>query len=155
MIRRLALALVALSFMAAATARADTGTGFESVASSFQPRVPFSLLGSLGSLGSNFDPSRFHMSSTVTVGSGYGFGTSALQVTSFSYEFRAPLAMSVRVGNAFGSGSAPNSSMFLEGLDLSYRPSANSLLRIQFQNVRSPLQYGYGYGGPGRGFWGY
>ncbi len=152
MIRRFAVALIAVSLMAAA---AHAQTGFESVASSFQPRVPVSLLGSLGSLGSMFDPSRFHMSSTITVGSGYGFGTSALQVTSFSYQFRAPLAMSVRVGNAFGSGAASGSSMFLEGLDLSYRPSANSIFRVQFQNVRSPLQYG-GYGfGPERPYWGY
>ena len=150
MIRRLAIALVALSLTAAA---ASANTGFESVAASFQPRVPVSLLGSLGGLTSRFDPTRFHMSTTVSVGSGYGFGTSALSVTSFSYQFRAPLAMSVRVGNAIGSGTSSNSSMFLEGLDLSYRPSANSMFRVQFQNVRSPMQYGYG--GPERSFWGY
>jgi hypothetical protein len=150
MIRRLAVALVALSLTAAA---ATAGTGFESVAASFQPRVPVSLLGSLGGLTSRFDPSRFHMSTTLSMGTGYGMGASGLSVTSFSYQFRAPVAMSVRVGSAIGSGTTSGSSMFLEGLDVSYRPSANSVLRVQFQNVRSPLQYGYG--SPDRAFWGY
>lgn len=141
MIRRLAVALIALSLTAAA---APAATGFESVAASFQPRVPVSLLGSLGGLTSRFDPSRFHMSTTVTMGTGIGLGSSGLSVMSFSYQFRSPLAMSVRVGNAFGSGTSANSSMFLEGVDLSYKPTANSVLQVQFQNVRSPLQYGYG-----------
>jgi len=61
--------------------------------------------------------------------------------------------MSVRVANAFGAGTSSNSSMYLEGLDMSYRPTSNSVLRVQFQNVRSPLQYGYG--NPERSFWGY
>jgi hypothetical protein len=150
MIRRLAVALVALSLTAAA---AHAGSGFESVSAGFQPRVPVSLLGSLGGLTSRFDPSRFHMSTTVSMGTGYGMGASGMAVTSFSYQFRAPVAMSVRVGSALGAGTSANSSMFLEGLDLSYRPSANSVFRVQFQNVRSPLQYGYG--SPERSFWGY
>jgi hypothetical protein len=150
MIRRLAIALVALSLTAAA---ANAATGFESVAASFQPRVPVSLLGSLGGLTNRFDPSRFHMTTTVSMGTGSGFGASGLSVTSFSYKFRAPLAMSVRVGNAFGAGTSSSSSMFLEGMDISYQPSANSVFRVQFQNVRSPLQYGYGNGNPERSFW--
>lgn len=147
MVRRLAVVLFALS-LTAATARANTG--FEPLGSSYQPRVPVSLFGGMGSW---FDPSRLHMSSTVSVGSGFGEGTSALQVTRFSYQFRAPLRMNVSIGNAFGTGSSSRSSFFLEGLDLSYRPSTNSEFRVQFQNVRSPLQYGYG--GSERGFWGY
>jgi hypothetical protein len=152
MIRRIAVALAALS-LTAALAHADSE--LSPFASSFQPRVPVSLLGTLGGLGSRFDPTQFHLTSTFSVGSGYGgSGTNALQVTSFSYQFRAPLAMSVSVGNAFGPGSTSGSSMFLSGVDLAYKPSANSLFRVQFQNVRSPLQYGYGYG-PARGLWGY
>ena len=110
-------------------------------------------MGTLGGLTSHFDPSQFHMSATVSMGSGYGAGASALQTTSFSYQFRAPLAVSVQVGNAFGAGAASGSSFFLQGLDVSYKPTANSMFRVQFQNVRSPLQYGYG--SPERGFWGY
>ena len=32
--------------------------------------------------------------------------------------------------------------MFLEGLRFGFKPSANSVFQIQFQDVRSPLQYG-------------
>lgn len=153
MIRRLATAVLLLSLSAAL---AQAQSGFEPAVSAFQPRVPVSLLGSLGSFGSRFDPARFHMSSTFTVGSGgYGTGTNALQTTSFSYQFRAPVAMSVSVGNAFGPGSTSGSGMFLQGVDLAVKPTANSVFRVQYQNVRSPLQYGYGYGyGPERP-WGY
>jgi hypothetical protein len=65
--------------------------------------------------------------------------------------------MNVSVGNAFGAGSASrNAAFFLEGLDLAYHPSANSVFQIQYRNIRSPLQYGYsGVGAPGRGYWGY
>ena len=37
-----------------------------------------------------------------------------------------------------------------------YQPSANTSLRVVFQNVRSPLQYGAGYADPyGRSAWGW
>ena len=152
MIRRLAIAFAALSLVAAT---ASAGMLTDPLAAGFQPRVPVSALGSLGSW---FDPSRLHMSTTFSVGSGWGGGsTSALNVTSLSYQFRAPLTMNVSVGNSFGPGStSTTSSFFLEGLDLAYHPSANSLFQIQYRNIRSPLQYGYaGFGGPGRGYWGY
>ncbi len=152
MIRRLVLALTALSLMAVAAAG---GVLTDPLAAGFQPRVPVSALGSLGSW---FDPSRLHVSSTFSVGSGWGGGsTSALNVTSLSYQFRAPLTMNVSVGNSFGPASASRtSSFFLEGLDLTYHPSANSLFQIQYRDMRSPLQYGYpGLAGPGRGYWGY
>ena len=45
-----------------------------------------------------FDPARLHMSSTVAVGSGWGT-TSALQSTSFMYQFRATVTMAVTLGN--------------------------------------------------------
>ncbi len=146
MMRRIAIVLVALS-LTAATARANSG--FDRLGTGFQPRVPVSMLGSMGRW---FDPSRFHMSSTLTVGSGWGSGANALQVTQFAYQFRAPLSMSVSVGNAFGTGTSSSSKMFLEGLDATYQPNANMVFRVQFQNVRSPLQYGMN---PERGFWGY
>src|SRR5260370_13780459 len=117
MTRRLAVVLFALPLTVPA---AHAQSGFQPLASSFQPRVPVSLLGSLGGLANRFDPSRFHMSSTITVGSGYGgSGTGGLQVTSFSYQFRSPVAMSVRVGHAFGAGATNGSGVFLQGLDLS------------------------------------
>jgi hypothetical protein len=151
MMRRISLAFAALALTAAA---ASAGSLFDPQAAGFRPLVPISALGVPASW---FDPSRLHLSSTITVGSGFGGGTNALQVTNFQYQLARPLSMSVSLGNAFGTGSASNSSFFLEGLDLTYKPGANSLLRVQFRDVRSPLQYGYGYmSGPyDRGLWGY
>jgi hypothetical protein len=104
----------------------------------YVPRVPISALAQPLS---SFDPSRFHVSSLVSVASGWGGQTHGLQVTSLSYQFRAPLQMSVSVGNAFGSHMNGGSSFFLEGVDLSYRPSANTFFQIRYQDRRSPLQY--------------
>ena len=149
MIRRLGLAVATLSLVAAA---ASAQSLYDPQAAGFQPRVPVSALGSLGSW---FDPSRLHMNSTFSFGTGWGSSqSSALQVTSFSYQFRAPLSLNVSVGNAFGPGSTSGSSFFLEGLNLTYHPSGNSVFQVQFRDVRSPLQYGnMGYGGPGMGTW--
>jgi hypothetical protein len=152
MIRRLVLVLALVS-LAAGTASA--GTFADPQAAGFRPRVPVSALGALGSW---FDPSRLHMSNTFTVGSGWGgSAANALNVTSFSYQFRAPLTMNVSVGNSFGPGaSSRTAAFFLEGLDLTYHPSANSTFQIQYRDVRSPLQYGNsGLSGPARGYWGY
>ena len=92
-----------------------------------------------------FDPSRLHLSSTVSVGSGFGGTSSALSVTSLSYAFKAPLTMSVSLGNTFGMNGVHNggSAFFLEGFDVAWRPSQNTLFRVEMHNVRSPLQYGY------------
>jgi hypothetical protein len=96
---------------------------------------------------SAIDPSRFHVSTMVSVGSGWGSGpgTQALQVTSLSYQFKAPIEMRVSIGNAWGSQAQGGSGFFLEGADLSFRPSANSFFQISYQNVRSPLQYNNSY----------
>jgi hypothetical protein len=119
-----------------------TGSSF-----GYTPRVPVSALGTPLS---GLDLSRFHVSTMVSVGGGSGMGTQGLQVTSLSYSFTAPLQMSVSLGNAWGSPSPGGSSMFLEGADLSFRPSANTLFQIHYQNVRSPLQYNaYPYFAPG------
>ncbi len=103
----------------------------------FSPRVPVSPLAAPAW----FDPSRLHLSTSVTVGSGFGRNVSALQVTSLSYEFGAPLALSVSLGNAWGSGVARSSqSFFLEGVDLAYRPLSSLQVQVHFQDLRSPLQ---------------
>ena len=127
-------------------------TGFGNpVAAGFTPLVPISGLARAASW---FDPSRLHLSSTVSVGSSSGM-TSALQVTRLSYQFGRPLSMSVSIGNSFGpnavSGTNP---FFLEGFNLDWRPSPNALFRVEMRNIRSPLQLdplgGYGYGDPYR-----
>lgn len=148
--------LVALTaLLAAAPARAGFGVptsngfgGFGSSGSSgFQPLVPISGFARAASW---FDPSRLHLSSTVSVGS-YSGTTSALQVTQLSYQFGRPLSMSVSIGNSFGpnamSGTNP---FFLEGFNLNWQPNAHALFRIEMHNVRSPLQLDPmgGYGDP-------
>jgi len=105
----------------------------------YAPRVPISALASPIS---SIDPTRFHVSTMVSVGSGWGAGTQGLQVTSLSYQFKAPVQMRVSLGNTWGQ-TAGGSGFFLEGADLSFRPSPNSFFQISYQNVRSPLQYGY------------
>lgn len=148
MMRRAALVVALIACVAAP---AGAGTLSDPAAAGFSPRVPISALARPAAW---FDPARLHMTSTIAVGSGWGT-TSALQSTSFHYQFRAPLAMSVTLGNQLGTGSVGRgTSFFLQGLDLSWRPTGNSILRFQFQDVRSPLQYGYGNGygygyGPG------
>ncbi len=105
----------------------------------FAPRVPLSAFARPATW---FDPSRLRLMSTVSVGTGFGGQTSALQVTRLGYQFGAPLSMSVSLGNTFGLDRARGgSSFFLEGLDVSWRPSKNSLFRIEMRDVRSPLQY--------------
>jgi hypothetical protein len=119
----------------------------------YTPRVPVSVFG----LARGFDPSRLHVSSMVSVGtSPWGArGASGLQVTTLSYSFKAPVAMSVSLGNAWGAntprgGQAP----YLQGFSLAYQPSPSMQFQIQYQDLRSPLQYqSRGFGYPGR--WGY
>lgn len=117
----------------------------------FRPDVPVSAFARPAAW---FDPSRLQMSTTVSVGSGFGGQTDALQVTTFDYRFAAPLRMQLSIGNTWGTGTGDGTNFFLEGLALDYRPSASTSIRIQYRNVRSPLQYGhYGYG-YGPGLWG-
>jgi hypothetical protein len=120
----------------------------------FSPRVPVSAFGLARDW---FDPSRLHVSSMVSVGSSsWGSrGTSALQVTTLSYSFKVPVAMSVSMGNAWGSNSSRNGqSFYLQGFSLAYQPSRTMQFQIQYQDLRSPLQRqlsGFGVPGP----WGY
>lgn len=141
MMMRRALLVAALVVATAATVRAGSLT--DPSAAGFSPRVPVSALARPAAW---FDASRLHMSSTIAVGSGWGT-TSALQTTSFMYQFRAPVTMAVTLGNQLGTGGAGRgASFFLQGLDLSWKPSGNSLVRFQFQDMRSPLTWGNGYG---------
>lgn len=142
----LTLLAVLLSGRAAA---GDTGGS-----SLFSPSVPVSAFG----LARNwFDPSRLHISSLVSVGSSsWGSrGASALQVTTLSYRFKAPVAMSVSMGNAWGANTPRGGrSFYLQGFSLAYQPSRTMQFQIQYQDLRSPLQHqssGFGVPGP----WGY
>jgi len=115
--------------------------------SSYSPLVPVSAFARPGW----FDASRLHVSTTVSVGTGWNGGTDALQVTSLSYQLASPLAVRLSVGNAFGKGVAGNG-MFLEGFAVSYRPHPSFQINVDYRDVRTPLQYSNypGYGGFGR-----
>ena len=130
-----ALLVLAAAF---AAGRASAGAFDSGPSAGYAPRVPISALASPVS---HIDPTRFHVSTMVSMGSGWGMGTQGLQVTSLSYNFAAPVQMRVSLANAWGQGVPGGSSMFLEGVDLSFRPSASTFFQISYQNVRSPLQY--------------
>jgi hypothetical protein len=108
----------------------------------YSPRVPVSPLGL-----SWFDPSRLHMTSSFSVGAGFGGKTDALQVTQLSYQIGNPLWVSVSLGNSFGPNAGRSQGrFFLEGFQAAYRPMPNMLFQIQYQDFRSPLQaspFGY------------
>lgn len=164
MMRRAGQVLIAFAVAAIGFTTSHAGPLSDPGAAGFSPRVPVSLF-ARPSMG--LDLSKLHFTSTTTVGSGWGgSGTQALQTTSLSYSFKAPATLRVSLGNAFGSASANGSSFFLQGLDFTYQPTRNSMFRVQFNNVRSPLQYrgmgydgydgfGYGYGGFDRAYSGY
>ena len=104
----------------------------------FTPKVPVSALAQPAAW---FDPSRLHLSTSVSFGSGFSGSAEGLQVTSLSYQFRAPVWMKVNVGNTWGASARGNSAMFLEGLDLGIRPFANFQVQVHYRDFRSPLQY--------------
>ncbi len=111
--------------------------GAQSLSGLSYPAVPVSKLAAPML---SFDPSRLHVSMSVTMGTGFG-GTSGLQVTSLSYQFRAPLWLQVSVGNAIGAGTSGRNTPFLEGMSLAWKPRSSMLFQFQYQDFRSPLQY--------------
>ena len=156
-LRRTLIAVSAVVALASSAPSARAGLMSDPGSAGFTPQVPLSAFTRPATW---FDPSRLRLQSTVSVASGTGFGgsgTSALQVTRLSYQFGRPLSMSVSLGNTFGFDKARNggSPFFLEGFDLTWRPSANAIFRVEMHDVRSPLQLdtmgrGYGYGDPFR-----
>jgi hypothetical protein len=153
--RRSILAAVVFLSMAAAGAHAQAvgESGFgpaSSGGSAFAPQVPVSAFARPAAW---FDPSRLHVATTVSVGTGWGGRTDALHVTSLSYRFGAPLAVRVSVGNALGGNAADRArGLFLEGFQVAYRPRPSLQFNIDYRDVRSPLQYspytGFGAVGP-------
>ncbi len=135
------------AFAAVVATSASAGTlGGNSGIGGYSPRVPVSAL-ARPMVG--FDPSRLHFSTTVSVGTGFGGRSEGLQVSRLSYDFGAPLSMSVSLGNAFGSGTSRGGNpFFLEGLDVAWRPTASTVFQVRYQDLRSPLQYG-GFGNSG------
>jgi hypothetical protein len=128
-----AVAVLTSGLASAGTLGGDVGAG------GYTPRVPVS---SLARPMVGVDPSRLHFSTTVSVGSGFGGRSEGLQVSRLSYDFGAPLSMSVSLGNAFGSSTGRSgNAFFLEGLDLAWHPTASTVFQVRYQDLRSPLQY--------------
>jgi hypothetical protein len=113
-----------------------------------------------------FDPKRFSIHNSLTFGftSGGAYqGSAGLFTSSLGYQMRNNMRLSVDVGAhvnpAFGSNTMQKG-IFVEGAALDWQPTRNSLIRVEYRDVRSPLQqgywgapYGYGYGyNPGYGF---
>ena len=135
--------LLALAMTAIVANAQQLGSPFGASSSSgsgaYTPLVPVSALARPW-----LDPSHFHISSTVSVGTGWsgsGNGTSALQVTSFAYQFTKPAWLAVSVGNSLGTPTFNGKNgMFLEGLTFGFKPWGNSIFQVQYKDVRSPLQ---------------
>jgi hypothetical protein len=151
--RRIVVVFVAVLALAAtrggaAEAQAAGAGGFGQFdgGTVFSPRVPVSAFARPAAW---FDPSRLRVSTTFSVGTGWGGRSDALQVTSLAYQFAAPLAVRLSVGNSFGASAAERGrGMFLEGFQLAYRPLPSLQFNIDYRDIRSPLQYspypGYG-----------
>ena len=135
LVKRILLGSLTIAFLAVALAHAPASAG--SIGTPiYSPRVPVSPLGL-----SWFDPSRLHVTSSFSVGTGFGGRTDALNVTRFSYQVGQPLWLSVSLGNSFGPNAGRSSGkFFLEGLDATYRPFANMMFQVHYQDFRSPLQ---------------
>src|SRR5262245_42299422 len=140
--RRALFAVVALLALASASAVFADGapanvSSFGSSPTSYSPQVPVSQFARPAGW---LDMSRLHVTTSFSMGSGFGGGTSALQVTSFAYQFGSPLAVQVSLGNTFGAGS-PGSSMFLEGFSVAYKPHPSFQINVDYRDIRSPLQF--------------
>ena len=99
-----------------------------------------------------FDPRKFSISNTLSFGyaggSGYG-GSAGLFVSSLGYQLNPNMALHVNVGahmNPVYGSSGLAKGVFLEGATFDWKPSTNSLLRVEYRDIRSPLQ-AWGYNG--------
>lgn len=135
-----ALLVLASAGPLAADAPASGPNGFmRSGGGAFEPLVPVSAFARPAGW---FDSSRLRVSTTVSVGTGWGGGTDALQVTSLAYQLSSPLSVRLSVGNAFGSSAVGNArGIFLEGFAVAYRPHPSFQINVDYRDVRSPLQY--------------
>ena len=147
-----AISLVAACSAVPAPGEPAVGTGGATLDAmpGYAPSVPVSAFARPASW---LDLSRMRVSTSFSVGTGWGGRTDALQVTSFSYQVAAPLSMRVSLGNAFGGANVPGGrGMFLEGFAVAYRPHPSFQINIDYRDIRSPLQYSAypGFGAFGR-----
>jgi hypothetical protein len=103
-----------------------------------------------------FDPGRFSIRNSLefgysTGGSAYGLanGSAGLFTSSLGYKLTKTMGLAVDVGahmNPAFDRSGTSQGVFLEGAKLDWRPSASSLIRVEYRDYRSPLQNPYGFG---------
>lgn len=114
--------------------------------SGYSPAVPVSAFARAASW---FDPSRLRFSTSMSMGTGFAGQSQALQTMTVRYQFAAPVTMAVSVGNTWGTGFDNKSQFFLEGVQLTYQPTKNTVFHIDYRDYRSPLQYSqWGFGSP-------
>jgi hypothetical protein len=118
-----------------------------------QPEASSSVAGSMirqddgGLLFGWFDPSRLSMrnsySLSYTTSGGKGFSLGTL-TSSLAYQISNPLSVQFDVSlihspynNLGGNFAKDISGVYLSGAELNYRPSKNTLLQIQFQQLPS------------------
>ena len=148
-------AYVLLALLAAAPVSAQDG-GTTAAANPTYTGISSSSPRSGGLLPTSlFDPRKFSISNSLVFGyssgsSGYGYsnGSAGLFTSSLGYQLKPNMALHVNVGAhmnpAFG-GSDKTSGVFLEGATFDWRPTTNSLLRVEYRDIRSPLQTPWGY----------
>lgn len=117
-----------------------------------RPTESFSTPKASGFLPSSlFDPRRFSISHSMQFGytaGGATQGSAGLWTSSLGYRIRHNTMLRVDVGAhmnpAFGGEGGMQKGIFLQGAMLDWKPTRNSLVRFEYRDMRSPLQYGYG-----------
>lgn len=144
----LAIGVLAVALRAAPLSAAETAAVAAPPAVSVAAIPNAAGPGGLGlPLFSFFDPSRLTWSQSLAFGysSGRGYGgTSGLYTSSFGYRIADPLHLRLDVGahlSPGGLGAGQTQGVFLQGLSLDWRPSKNSVIRFEYQDYRSPLQW--------------
>jgi hypothetical protein len=111
----------------------------------------------LNNLHGLLDPSRMHMSHSLSMGYFSGSGISAsrgLYMNRIDYQISRPLSVTTHLGYQFQpSGPAElnpalNGNQFVGGADLNWRPTSNSVFRLSVSRGLYPESYygPYGYG---------
>ena len=156
--------LIVWAVLAATPVRADETSvkPSEPVVSSWLMSSPAGPNRSYGILPTGlFDPSRLTISNTLRFGASSGgpmTGTAGLFTSSLGYRLKPNMALNVDVGahiNPAYGYEGTTKGIFLQGAAFSWKPSANSLFRVEYQDLRSPLQYGYYGYSPYAGYNGY
>jgi hypothetical protein len=107
------------------------------------------------------DPTRMHMSNSLSMGYVSGNGVSAsrgLYMNTLDYQISRPLSVTTHLGYQFQPrgpaemNPANNGSQFVGGADLNWRPTNNSVFRLSLYRNMAPQNYYSPYGWDSYGF---